>query len=66
MEGMGFFGRLFSYLYNYFFNSQEGKESLNIVLWIFVPLVILSVILLVVYSVYFTFKMRKKDKENSR
>jgi hypothetical protein len=57
-----FLDRFFSYS----FNSQEGieslYESLYIVFWILVPFVIL----LVVYSVYFTLKMRKKDKENSR
>ena len=53
-----FFSDLFNSLSN-LFNPQKGIEALYIALWILVPFVIL----LVVYSVYFTMKMRKKDNQ---
>lgn len=57
-----FFSNIFNSLSN-LFDPQEGIESLYealyIALWILGPFIIL----LVVYSVYFTIKMRRKDRK---
>ncbi len=43
-----------------FWKSEERGETVYILLWI----IAIAVVVLVVYSIYFTISMRRKDKEN--
>jgi len=43
-----------------FWKSAEHRETVYILLWI----IAIAVVVLVVYSIYFTISMKRKDKEN--
>lgn len=43
-----------------FWKSEERGETVYILLWI----TAIAVVVLVVYSIYFTISMKRKDKEN--